>query len=85
MKQITLAMFAMFVVQQVNAQNKNEFTLIQAVDYGMKNSAQVKNALLDIKIQHETNREFTANAYPQLNGNAGVTHFFNIDPNLVMK
>jgi outer membrane protein TolC len=78
MKQITLAMFAMFVVQQVNAQNKNEFTLIQAVDYGMKNSAQVKNALLDIKIQHETNREFTANAYPQLNGNAGVTHFFNI-------
>ena len=60
------------------AQTKNEFSVKQAVDYGMKNAVQVKNALLDIKIQQQTNREFTANAYPQLNGTISTTHYFDI-------
>lgn len=61
-----------------NAQNINQFTLQQTVDYGMKNAVQVKNALLDIKIQKETNREITAAAFPQLNGSVNATHYFNI-------
>ncbi len=60
------------------AQTRNEFTAKQAVDYGLKNAVQVKNALLDIKIQQQVNREITAAAYPQLNGSVNTTHFFNI-------
>ncbi len=60
------------------AQTRNEFSARQAVDYGLKNAVQVKNALIDIKIQQQTNREFTAAAYPQINGNINTTHFYNI-------
>ena len=60
------------------AQTRNEFTAKQAVDYGLKNAVQVKNALLDIKIQQQVNREITAAAYPQLNGSINTTHFYNI-------
>ncbi len=48
----------------------HSFSMQQTVDYGMKNATQVKNALLDIKIQKQTNREITSAALPQINGNA---------------
>ena len=60
------------------AQVKNEFSLQQTVDYGLKNAVQVKNALLDIKIQQQVNREITASALPQLNGSISSTHYLNI-------
>jgi outer membrane protein TolC len=60
------------------AQTKHALSVTEAVDYGIKNSATVKNALLDIKIQQQTNREFTANALPQINGSVSGTHYFNI-------
>jgi len=48
--------------------NHYEFSVQQAVDYATKNNVNVKNALLDVLIQGETNREVTAAAYPQLSG-----------------
>src|SRR5688500_13941425 len=48
--------------------NHYEFSIQQAVDYAKKNNVAVKNALLDIKIQEQTNREITAAAYPQMSG-----------------
>lgn len=60
------------------AQTNNEFTVQQTVDYGLKNAVQVKNALLDIKIQKQTNREITALALPQVSGSIGTTHYFDI-------
>ncbi len=60
------------------AQVKNEFSLQQTVDFGLKNAVQVKNALLDIKIQQQVNREITASALPQLNGSISSTHYLNI-------
>src|SRR5687767_6484044 len=62
----------------VFAQTVNQFSVKQAVDYGVKNAVQVKNALLDIKIQEQTNREITAAALPQLNGSVSTTHYFNV-------
>lgn len=59
-------------------QTNNAFSAQQAVDYAMKNSVQVKNALLDIQIQKQSNREFTAIAYPQLNASAGGTYYFDV-------
>lgn len=57
------------------AQQKNAFSAKQCVDYALKNSGQVKNALVDIKIQEQTNREYTAAAYPRLSGSIGTNYF----------
>lgn len=57
---------------------KHAFSVQEAVDYARKNSAQVKNALLDIQIQHQTNREITAAAYPQVNGNVAAGYNPNV-------
>lgn len=57
---------------------KHEFSVQQAVDYAMKNNVQVKNALLDVKLQREVNREFTSNAYPHINASLGTTYNPNV-------
>jgi outer membrane protein len=68
---------------KTTAQQRNEFTVKQAVDYGLKNSVAVKNALIDIQIQKQTNREFTANAYPQVNGSGTFQDFIDIPTSLL--
>ena len=81
-KKLRKAILAGLIILLANslamAQTRNEFTARQAVDYGLKNAVQVKNALLDIKIQQQVNREITAAAYPQLNGSLNTTHYYNI-------
>ncbi len=66
--------------QQPSAQGQNiyRFSLKEAIDYGSKNSAKVKNALLDYKIQEQSNRATTSQALPQITGNAGVTDYLQI-------
>ncbi len=54
--------------------NRYEFSVQQAVDYALKNNVNVKNALLDIKVQQEVNRQFTSNAYPHINASLGTTY-----------
>ncbi len=65
------------------AQTVNEFTLKQAIDYAIKNAVQVRNALLDLKIQQQTNREITAAAYPQLNGSVSLNDYLEIPTSLI--
>ncbi len=60
------------------AQQTNSFTVQQAVEYSMKNATQVKNALLDINVQEQVNRQITATAFPQVSGSIGGTHYMNI-------
>ena len=60
------------------AQNTNEFTVQQAVDYALKNTVQVRNALLDLQIQKQTNREITASAFPQISGTVATNYFPNV-------
>jgi outer membrane protein TolC len=66
------------ITTKSEAQEKHEFSVSQSVDYAVKNSVQVKNALLDVKIQDQTNRELTAAAFPQLNANLGSTYYPNV-------
>ena len=75
---LIFAVSILLVANTATAQTSNQFSLQQTVDYGLKNAVQVKNALLDIKIQQQTNREITAAAFPQLNGSINTTHYFNI-------
>ena len=60
------------------AQQKNEFSIKQCVEYANKNSVTVKNALLDVQIQKQTNRQITSAAFPQVSGNINTTHYFDI-------
>ena len=72
-----------FVYSQNFAQQTNVFTAKQAVDYALKNSAQVKNALLDIQIQKQTNKEITALAFPQINGNLSINDYLSLPTSLI--
>ena len=57
---------------------RHEFSVEQAVDYAIKHNVNVKNALLDVKLQEEQNREFTSNAYPHINASLGTTYNPNV-------
>jgi outer membrane protein len=65
------------------AQQVNAFTAQEAVDYALKNTVQVKNALLAVQIQKQTNREVTSAALPQINGNVNYTNYLNIPTSLL--
>lgn len=70
--------FLLLIGFTATAQEKHAFSAKDAVEYAKKNSAQVKNALLDIEIQKQVNKEVTAAAYPNISGNAGVNYFPNV-------
>jgi outer membrane protein TolC len=53
---------------------KHSFTVQQAVDYALKNNVNVKNALVDVKLQEQQNKEITSNALPHINGNINTTY-----------
>ena len=53
---------------------RHEFSVRQAVDYATKNNVQVKNALLNVQVQEQTNRELTAAALPQISGSGSMTY-----------
>lgn len=57
-----------------HAQQVYSLSLQEAVGLAGKNNVQIKNALLDYRIQEETNRNITSAAYPQLNGSLGTTY-----------
>lgn len=54
------------------------FTAQQCIDFGIKNNYKVKNAILDMQIQEQTNRQYTALAYPQINGSLGTNYYPNV-------
>ncbi len=54
--------------------NHYEFSVQQAVDYALKNNVNVKNALLQVKVQEQQNRSFTSAAYPHINASLGTTY-----------
>ena len=67
--------FLAFISTQAAAQQRHDLSVKEVVDYAMKNSAMVKNALLDVNIQEQTNREYTSAAYPQIDGNVSANYF----------
>jgi len=77
-KTVFLPALLLFCFVDVTAQKVNSFSLKQTIEYAILNSPEVKNALLDIQIQKQSNREITAIALPQLNGSVTSNHFFDI-------
>lgn len=76
-----MALFPLAVIAQTpsaDTAKKHEFSIQQAIDYANKNNVEVKNALLDVKLQQQVNREVTSNAYPHINANVNT----NYNPNV---
>ena len=65
------------------AQQANEFSVKQAADYGLKNAVQVKNALLDVLIQQQLNRDITSAAYPDIKATGSFNDYLNIPTSLL--
>ncbi len=65
------------------AQKINKFTVVQAVTYAKQNNLQVKNALIDYRVQQQTNREITSAAYPQIKGSGTFQDYLTIPTSLL--
>lgn len=76
----------LFIVTGAQAQEQktvHAFSLADAVSYAQKNNVQVKNALLDIDAQIQTNREIASAALPTVNSSVGGTDFLTIPTSLL--
>ncbi|MEO6221348.1 MAG: TolC family protein [Ginsengibacter sp.] len=67
--------------QTPDSSQMNTLSVKEAVDYALKNAVQVKNALIDIKIQRQQNKEITAAAFPQITGSGSI----NYNPNVAVQ
>lgn len=68
-----------------NAQNltRHEFSIQQCIDYANKNNVQVKNALLNIQVQQQTNRDITSAALPTVSASFGGTNYLELPVSLL--
>ena len=71
------------VLSDAKTCNDMNFLSRQAVDYARKNNVQVKNALLNVQIQEQTNREITSAALPQISGSGSFTYNAKLPVSLV--
>ena len=74
---VLLALFVNPLLAQtpVRTPEAHAFTIQQCIEYAMKNNVQVKNALLDVSVQEQTNRYYTGMAYPQVSANLGSNYY----------
>jgi outer membrane protein TolC len=80
---LSIACFGASAQQNGSASNIHSFTAQEAVDYALQNASQVKNALLDIKLQYQQNKQVTAAALPHINGNVDFTDYLSIPTQLI--
>jgi len=69
--------------QVTDTSSTHEFTLQQALDYGLQHNVQVKNALVDILIQEQTNRGVAAAALPSVNASGSLTNNLKLQTTLL--
>ena len=80
---VSLSISFMAYAQDTIAIQHHEFSIQQAIDYAKKNNMQVKNALLDVQLQKEVNKEITAAAYPQVTGSFNIVDNIKLPVSLV--
>ena len=83
-KMVTLLCLTLFL-GKLDAQTatKHEFSIQQAIEYAQKNNVQVKNALLNIQVQQQINRDITSAALPSISGSIGTTDYLDIPTSLL--
>jgi len=85
MKKNLLLVTVFFVTATFAQEQKtiHAFSLADAVSYAQKNNVQVKNSLLAIDVQIQTNREIAAAAYPSIGTNLSGTDYLVIPTSLL--
>ena len=87
MKQFFIFCAILIISVNTEAQNKTKqvyaFSLDECVTFAKNNNVQVKNSLLAIEAQIQTNREIGAAAFPTIGTNAGVNDFIKIPTSLL--
>ncbi len=63
--------------------NHYAFSIQQALDFAKANNVQVKNALLTVQAQKETNREITAAALPNITGTGNLMNYLELPVSLL--
>lgn len=59
------------------------FSIKDCIEYAHKNNVQVKNALLNVRIQDQNNREITAAALPNVTGSVNGNDYLKIPTSLL--
>ena len=87
MKTILLLLLGFVFTTNLSAQNEpkpiHSFSLEDCVAFAQKNNVQVKNALLAIDAQAQTNREIASAAFPTINTNLSSTDYTKIPTSLL--
>lgn len=83
MNSIYMVAAATLMATQLTAQTVNQFSVGQAVDYASKNNVQVKNAILNLRVQEQINRGITSAALPNVTGSLNVTDNLKIATQLL--
>ncbi|MCX6264134.1 MAG: TolC family protein [Bacteroidetes bacterium] len=69
--------------QAPKANHHYAFSIQQALDFAKVNNVQVKNALLNVQAQKETNREITASALPGITGTGNLMNYIELPVSLL--
>jgi outer membrane protein TolC len=80
---LSIVCFGASAQQIDSARQIHSFSAKEAVDYALQNATQVKNALLDIQLQYQQNKQVTAAALPHVNGSVDFTDYLSIPTQLI--
>ena len=72
-----------YTIAQDSTKATHAFSLEQCVEYAQKNNVQVRNALLAIEVQKQTNREIAGAALPTINTNLSGVNYTQIPVSLL--
>ncbi len=82
-KNLIVFFAALFSGTVMYAQEIHRLSVQDALDYAQKNNLQVKNALIDILIQQQSNREITATALPQISASGSLVDNLKLQTQLL--
>ncbi|NQY08904.1 MAG: TolC family protein [Flavobacteriales bacterium] len=74
----TITMIAIFLLSSLFSNGQTVYSLSEAQQFALKNSAVVKNSHLDVEIAKARIKEITASGLPQISGELGYNHFFDV-------
>jgi outer membrane protein TolC len=84
MKQKLILIFSLLMSTVIMAQeNPQNFSLEEAINYGLEHNRTVKNAALDIQAAEKQKWETIATGLPQLSGNASYQDFLKLQTQVV--
>jgi len=77
-KTVLTLLILMVLQSQLFAQKQYQLSVREAVELALKQVNEIKNLQVDKRMRISQNRELTGQAFPQITGTAGASHYFSI-------